>query len=105
GIARSAVNLWNTTEGIRILNVLLFSADQFTALEEFANVFCARHLSPVRANGVYALVKWFYTTVVCVEAERSDQVGEISQFMSVNQAPASVSSHKLRAVQQSQTFF
>ena len=74
GVFACSVNLWNATEGVRVLNVLLVLLDDFAAFQEFSYVSCRFDLSFMRSYLVYRVEEWFYSAVECLQGYRHDLV-------------------------------
>ena len=64
-VAGSAMDLWNTTEGIRILHMFLLAFDKLTAFQNIPDVFSDIALSLMRANFVDKFVEGFRTAIKC----------------------------------------
>ena len=96
--------LWDATEGIGILHMLLGLLDEFAPIENVADVFGGVHLSLVRTHRMDGMMEGFDTSIVGIEREGSNVVGPVAELCGVDNRPAAECCHVLCAVKQSQSF-
>src|SRR5690606_3604318 len=98
-IQACTMHLWNAPEGVGILNVLFRLRNKFASLQQVINFFGHLTLTMLRPDVVNLWKKGFDASVKSIQRQRADQVTKFEQPFGVEQAPDSVCTHKLCAVQ------
>ena len=99
GILDCPMYLRDAAERIWVLHVLFLPTDELAAFQQFGKTFCRHQLAGLRTQTMAMRIERLNPAVKRLQRDSTNHIRPLTQALRLDEAPHSVRTHELRAVQ------